>query len=306
MTIDYPTKYNDFMRFLLLLILTFSSVQTFSQTSTQQINGHMVIDGNKRSFLTYLPSADKPVKMPLVISLHGGFASPKGMFHLADFRPVGEREKFIVVCPASKHFWHDGADLHGIDDVKFIDQLITYMVKTYNADPDRVYVTGISNGGFMTARLACQLNQRIAAVALVAASLDIDEGYDLQRPMPVLYMHGTSDPIVDYKGGKLFGRKIYSQDEVIKKWVTLDQCDPMPLVTEIPDAAHDGTSILKEEYNNPKNGLKVIGYTIIKGGHTWPGGWQYFPKFIVGKTTRNLNACEEIWKFFKPYKLSSK
>ncbi|MDB5155753.1 MAG: Phospholipase/Carboxylesterase [Mucilaginibacter sp.] len=277
---------------------------TFSQTPKQLIKGDMVIDGNKRSFLTYIPSAAKAGKMPLVISLHGGFASPKGMFHLADFRPVAEREKFIVVCPASKHFWHDGADLHGIDDIKFIDQLITYMVKTYDADPDRVYVTGISNGGFMTARLACQLNQRIAAVAIVAASLDIGEGYDLERPMPALYMHGTTDPVVAYEGGKLFDRRVFSHQQVIKKWVELDKCDKEPIVTDIPDAAHDGTSILKEEYHNPKNGLKVISYTIINGGHTWPGGWQYLPKFIIGKTTRNLNACQEIWDFFKPYKLS--
>ena len=69
---------------------------------------------------------------------------------------------------------------------------------------------------------------------------------------------------------------------------------------------NDGTSILKEEYLNPANGLKVVGYTIINGGHTWPGGWQYLPKFIIGKTTKNLNACEEIWGFFKGYKLSVK
>jgi len=292
------------MRLIALLILTFSSTLTFSQTPKQLIKGDMVIDGNKRSFLTYLPSTAKTGKLPLVISLHGGFASPKGMFHLADFRPVAEREKFIVVCPASKHFWHDGADLHGIDDVKFIDQLITYMVKTYDADPDRIYVTGISNGGFMTARLACQLNQRIAAVAIVAASLDIGEGYDLERPMPALYMHGTTDPVVAYEGGKLFGRRVFSHQEIISKWIELDKCDKEPIVTDIPDAAHDGTSILKEEYRNSKNGLKVISYTIVNGGHTWPGGWQYLPKLVIGKTTRNLNACEEIWDFFKPYKLS--
>jgi polyhydroxybutyrate depolymerase len=284
---------SNYMRYFTLMMLLFNFLSAYAQPTTPLIKGELVIDGNKRSFSTYIPS-DSKEKMPLVISLHGGFASPKGMFHLADFRPVADREKFIVVCPASKKIWHDGDDLHGIDDVKFIDQLITYIIKTYDADPDRIYVTGISNGGFMTARLACQLNRRIAAVAIVAATLDIGEGYDLERPMPALYMHGTSDPIVGYNGGKLFGRRVYSQDAVI------------PLVTTMPDVANDGTSILKEEYLNPKNGLKVVGYTIINGGHTWPGGWQYLPKFIIGKTTQNLNACEEIWSFFKGYKLSVK
>ncbi|MDB4926137.1 PHB depolymerase family esterase [Mucilaginibacter sp.] len=281
-------------------------MSALAQSSMQLIKGDMIIDGNKRSFLTYVPFTDEPDKMPLVISLHGGFASPKSMFHLANFRPVAEREKFIVVCPASKNIWHDGADIHSIDDVKFIDHLITYIIKTYHADPERVYITGISNGGFMTTRLACQLHQRIAAIAVVAATLDMGQGYDLTSPMPALYMHGTKDPVVSYKGGKLFGRGAYSHEEIIEKWVALNDCDKVPLVTNIPDTAHDGTSILKEEYHNPKNGLKVISYTINNGGHTWPGGWQYFPEFIIGKTTRNLNACEEIWNFFKPYKLSLK
>ncbi|NNU34644.1 prolyl oligopeptidase family serine peptidase [Mucilaginibacter sp. S1162] len=222
------------MRYFTLMMLLFSFLFARAQSITPLIKGELVIDGNKRSFATYLPPGNKTSKMPLVISLHGGFASPKGMFHLADFRPVADREKFIVVCPASKHIWHDGANLHGIDDVKFIDQLITYIIKTYNADPDRVYVTGISNGGFMTARLACQLSQRIAAVAIVAATLDIGEGYDLERPMPALYMHGTSDPIVKYDGGKLFGRSVYSQDVVIDKWIALNNCEKVPRLLLYP------------------------------------------------------------------------
>jgi len=269
----------------------------------QQKREQIIVDGIKRAFVTYVPTTGETERMPVIISLHGGFASPKGMFHLADFRPIADKEKFIVVCPASKHIWHDGADIHGIDDVKFIDQLITYIIKTYHADASRVYVTGISNGGFMTSRLACQLHQRIAAIAVVAASLDINEGYDLVKPMPVLYMHGSKDPIVAYNGGKMFGRQIYSQEGILKKWVALDGCNPKPVITNIPDAAHDGTSIIKEEYSNPANGLKVIGYTINNGGHTWPGGWQYAPQFIIGKTTKNLNACRVMWDFFKGYRV---
>jgi polyhydroxybutyrate depolymerase len=290
------------MKFYPVLILTVITLNAFGQS--QQKNEDMQVDGMKRSFVTYIPSiTDKDYKMPLVISLHGGFASPKGQFHLADFRPLADKDKFIVVCPASKHIWHDGRDNKGIDDVKFMDMLITYVIKTYNADPERVYITGISNGGFMTTRLACQLHNRIAAIAVVAASLNIGEGYDLKSPMPVIYMHGTKDHVVSYNGGKMFGRRIYSQEEILKKWVALDHCNPKPAITTIPDEAKDGTSIVKEEYSNPENGFKVIGYTINNGGHTWPGGWQYMPKFIVGKTTKNLNACKVIWDFFKEYKL---
>jgi polyhydroxybutyrate depolymerase len=272
--------------------------------SAQQKREEMIVDGMKRAFVTYLP-AQKTANMPVVVSLHGGFASPKGMLRLANFRPLAEKEHFILVCPASKKLWHDGADNKGINDVKFIDQLITYILKTYNGDASRVYVTGISNGGFMTTRLACQLHNRIAAIAVVAATLNVNEGYDLEKPMPVMYIHGTTDPIIPYNGGKKFGREMYSHSQIIKKWVTLDDCTPQPVITQIPDNAHDGTSVTREEYINPKNNLKVISYTINNGGHTWPGGRQYLPKFIVGKASRNLDACQVIWDFFKPYQLKA-
>jgi polyhydroxybutyrate depolymerase len=293
------------MRYLFALLFAFAFfLQAHSQDQGKLVEGQLTVDGNQRSFLSYIPNNLKADKVPLVLSLHGGFASPKGMFKLANFKPVADKEQFIVICPASKRIWHDGKNDQGINDIKFISELIDYAIKNYNVDANRVYVAGISNGGFMTARLACELDRRIAAVAIVAATLDIGEGYDLKRPMPALYIHGTKDPIVAYDGGKLFGREIYSHDAVIDKWVKLNSCNPNPVLTEIPDIAKDGTSILKAEYKNPSNGLKVLSYTIITGGHTWPGGKQYLPSFIIGKTSRNLDACREIWNFFKPYRLT--
>jgi polyhydroxybutyrate depolymerase len=290
------------MRFLLPLALLFMSVNAVAQPVQKRES--MLVDGIKRAFVIYVPSTqDKDQKMPLVISLHGGLATPKGQFHLTGFKTIADREKFIVVCPASKKIFHDGRDNKGIDDVKFIDQIIIYAINTYHADPQRVYVSGISNGGFLTSRLACELSNRIAAIAVVAATMDEGEGYAPIKAMPVIYMHGTKDPVFSNKGGKIFGRQVYSQDQVLKIWADLDKCGPKSVITTFPDAAHDGTSIIKEEYTNPATGFKVVGYTIVNGGHTWPGGWQYLPKFIIGKTTKNLNASEEIWRFFKQYKL---
>jgi polyhydroxybutyrate depolymerase len=287
-----------FIFFAGLLISSTMSAQTIAQQITEQI----VVDGMNRKMVSYIPANNKTGAMPLVIALHGGFATPRSMFRLADFRPIADKEKFIIVCPASKRMWHDGADNKGIDDVKFIDQLISYMIEKYHADPERVYITGISNGGFMTTRLACEIPNRITAIAVVAATLDIGEGYDVKKTMPVIYMHGTTDPIIGYNGGKLFGRKMYSHREIIEKWVKMNDCDPEPVKTDIPDSSHDGTEVFKQEYVNNSSGLKVISYSIGNGGHTWPGGRQYFPEFIIGKTTRNLNACQTIWDFFKSYK----
>ena len=292
---------ND-MRYFFSLLLISATLGVIAQPIQKRED--ITVDGIKRSFVSYIPEHAGASQMPLVISLHGGFATPLGQFHLADFRPLADRDKFIVICPASKHIFHDGRDNKGIDDVKFIDQIITYAIDVYHADPQRVYVTGISNGGFLTSRLACELSNKIAAIAVVAASMDIGEGYAPLKPMPVIYMHGSADPVFKTAGGKKFGRELYSQQNMLKLWAGLDKCNPKPTVSTIPDKANDGTSIVKEEYINPNTGFKVIGYTIIGGGHTWPGGWQYLPQFIVGKTTRNLNACDVIWRFFKEYKLS--
>jgi polyhydroxybutyrate depolymerase len=289
------------MRLIWCWLLLFSASSVMAQS--QQKREEIIVDGMERAYISYVPVGQKE-KMPVVISLHGGFASPQSMLKLADFRPLADQDKFILVCPASKKLWHDGADNKGIDDVKFIDELITYILKTYNGDATRVYVTGVSNGGFMTSRLATQLYNRIAAIAVVAATLNINEGYDLEKPMPVIYMHGTNDKIIHFIGGKKFGRLMYSHDQIIKKWVILNNCNPTPDITQIPDNADDGTTVVKEEYSNP-NGLKVIGYTINNGGHTWPGGRQYAPKFLIGRTTHNLNACQVIWDFFKSYQLKS-
>jgi polyhydroxybutyrate depolymerase len=80
-------------------------------------------------------------------------------------------------------------------------------------------------------------------------------------------------------------------------------CDNKPVVTNLPVKVDDGTSVIKEEYSR-SNGIKVIGFTIVDGGHTWPGGSQYMPKFMVGSVTHNLNTCEQIWKFFKGNRLA--
>jgi polyhydroxybutyrate depolymerase len=288
------------MKFIVFLLLTFISTSAIAQG--QLVEQQIKVNGIKRDYTAYFP-VDATEGLPLVISLHGGFASPKGQFKLADFRPIADRDKFIVVCPASKHGWQDGKDVGKIDDVKFIDELINYFVQTYHVDANRVYVTGVSKGGLMASRLSCQLTNRIAAIAIVAATLDVNEGYAPKNPMPMLFIHGDKDPIMPYKGGNLFGRAVYGHEDVVKKWVALDNCNPKPLVTNIADKANDGTTVTKEEYTNVKTGMQVLGYTVHNGGHTWPGGWQFLPRVLIGKTTRNLNACEVIWDFFKAYKL---
>jgi polyhydroxybutyrate depolymerase len=294
-------------------LLLFAALVLSVQIQAQQKNESITVDGLKREFITYIPAGinnkDKP---PVIISLHGRLGTADHQMKFADFKPVAEREKVIIVCPQGiDRSWNDGrgtpANAKGVNDVKFIDQLITYIINNYNADAGRIYVTGMSNGGFMASRLACELNNRIAAIAVVAASMDQDMGYQPSKPIPVMFIQGTKDPLVPFAGGEMnkgAAGTIYGHEEVLKKWAATDNCDNKPLVTNLPVKVNDGTSVVKQEYTNPTNNLKVTGFTIVDGGHTWPGGSQYLPKFIIGPVTKNLDACEEIWEFFKQNRLN--
>jgi polyhydroxybutyrate depolymerase len=294
----------------LALILFF--LATLSTSAQQQEAEKINVDGATRKFETYIPSVSNAIdKLPVIISLHGRLGTGKGMMSFADFRSMAQREKIIIVCPDGiDKSWADGrqtpAGKKKIDDVKFIDQLISYILNTYHADAKRIYVTGMSNGGFMASRLACELNNRIAAVAIVGASMAMNMDYKPNKPMPVMYIQGTKDPLVPFDGGsiKSGAGEAYGHADVLSLWATTDHCDKKPVITNLADDAHDGTSVIKEEYSSAKSNIKVIGYTITDGGHTWPGGSQYLPKFLIGSVSHNLNACEVIWDFFKGYRLS--
>ena len=157
----------------------------------------------------------------------------------------------------------------------------------------------------MSSRLACQLYQRIAAVACVASTMDKDVDYVPTHAMPILYIHGTADPLVPYDGGEMTrGAKgpIYGHKEVLDKWAEIDGCSSTPLVTNLPDEAHDGTNAIKEVYAGHK--MDVVGYTIINAGHCWPQSKGHLPQFIVGKPSNAINTCSVIWDFCSTYKLN--
>ncbi len=277
----------------------------------QQINEQITAGGLRREFVTYLPAALSKTDRPaLIISLHGRLGTAQGQMRFADFRPIADREKVIIVCPGGiKRSWNDGrgtpAHDQGVNDVQFIAQLITYITSTYHADSSRVYVTGMSNGGFMCSRLACELPGRIAAIAVVGASMDMGDDYQPARPVPVMYIQGTKDPLVPFLGGRMkkgAGGGIYGHDQVLKKWAAVDSCSAVPVVSALASRINDGTLVTREEYRS-RGMVKVVGYTISGGGHTWPGGSQYLPKMFIGPVSHNLDACQAIWEFFKGNRL---
>ena len=281
-----------------------------------------VFDDLKRSYRIHTPLGfDKTESVPLVIVLHGRGGNGEGMILVTrkGFNVLADREGFIAVYPDGIGLnWNDGrideeandrAHRENIDDVGFISALIDTMIIKYNTDPKRVYVTGISNGAIMSYRLACSLSEKITAIAPVDGNFPylLPQECSPSQHISVLAINNTEDPIVPYEGGNIYGSihrvnlgKVLSVNESVRFWLDHNLCSTTPVVTNMPDSdPEDGTSVTRKLYRNDDDGTEVILYTIDGGGHTWPGGLQYLPAFIIGKTCRDIDANEVIWSFFK-------
>ena len=276
---------------------------------------NITFDGVARNFIVYLPSGyNNSGKMPLIFAIHGGSGTPEGMINIANFKTIADRDKVVLVYPEGvQKNWNDGRPTApnqlGINDVGFFNQMCDYMINNYSVDAKKIYATGISNGGFMSTRLGCELSNRIAAIAVNAATIEattIAPNCKPNRPVPALYIHGTTDPLVPFLGGQITaggtaGGTILSHFQAIDKWVTINGCNPTPTVTDLPDIANDGTTIKQRVYSGGANGSEVVSYVVLNGGHTWPQGYQYLNEAIIGKTSQDMNACEVIWTFFKRF-----
>ena len=270
--------------------------------------------GRTRTYRIYVPKGYEPAKaLPLVIAMHGGTGTAKGMQKLAgNFDEIADREGFFVAYPDGYgRTWNDGRALdsfpamkENVDDVDFIRTLIDTLHARLNVDVTRVYATGISNGGHMSHRLAAELSDRLAAVAPVAASMpaNILKTASPAHPIGILMIFGTEDPLNWWKGGGAAGGTSPPVPDMIRWWARQNGCAEEPTVTRLPDAVDDGTHIRREDFSPCASGYGVALLAIEGGGHTWPGGWQYLPEERIGKTTRNLNANEAMWAFFKQHR----
>ncbi len=279
----------------------------------------LVVGALKRTYRIHLPSSyDKADKLPVVIALHGGGGNARKMAKLSGLNRQADESRFLIVYPdAIGRHWNDGrsvgkyrAHREDIDDVAFISALIDALAGELNIDRARVYVTGASNGALMANRLACEISPKIAAIAPVIGAMPAHIASDCQPalPMPVLMINGTEDRLVPWSGGHVtFGRKtlgrILSIPESVSFWVRHNGCDGRPRTRAHPDVdANDDTRVYSETYGHCRGGVSVVLYRVEGGGHTWPQGHEYMPAFLVGRTSRDLDANRVIWDFFKNYR----
>ena len=302
------------------MLVFFSCLQpNAGRISGESLSGFIMHNGLKRTYWLHVPpQSHGKNSVPLVFALHGGGGSGKKMAGFTGLSRLADREGFMVVYPdgVEKH-WNDGRGLaryrsqrENIDDVGFISGLIDTLAKEYPVDLGRVYVTGASNGAMMSYLLACELTDKITAIAPVIGALgeNIAQSCSPTRPIPVLMIGGRADPLVPWQGGdvhffrKKFG-KVISFPQTLAFWVAHNGCLEMPQISWLPDVdPHDGTRIKKTSYRQCRQGVEVVLYEIQDGGHTWPSGYQYLPEYIIGKTSRDIDGAEVIWDFFERFR----
>jgi len=281
--------------FIFIVLPLFVSAQ-------QTINGTITHGGLQRSYILYVPDSYTPgTPAPLVLNFHGYTSTAFEQMFYGDFRPIADTAGFLVVHPMGtldllgNPHWNVGWGLSTVDDVGFTSALIDSLSSQYDINQDRVYSTGMSNGGFMSYKLACELSHRIAAIASVTGSMNINQSAtcNSQHPMPVMEIHGTADGTVAYGGSVIFA----SIENVLAYWVGFNSCDTPPDITVIPDTdISDGCTAEHQLFPNGDNGVVVEHYKIINGQHTWPG-----TTFGGVGTNQDIDASQEIWRFFSRY-----
>lgn len=295
-----------------------------------------------RSYTLHIPSNyDSSRPVPVVVVIHGGGGNSKAAAQLTCpggnindskcFNKLADKEGFVVVYPNgtpepgssdSGRRWSVGGGKNGyscaggftcaagIDDIKYFRDLLDDVESVVNTDRARIFTTGLSNGGSMSHRLACQLADHIAAIAPLGGGNQFStvEPCVPGRAVPVIHIHGTDDSWWPYMGGSE-GRATGPGDKGVRisipqtmsGWASRNGCNATPTIESLPDIAKDGTSVTRETYTRCKDNGDVIHYKITGGGHTWPQGYQYLREFLIGRTSQDINANEIIWDFFKAH-----
>ena len=197
---------------------------------------------------------------------------------------------------SSSSHWNSGGWTIGseVDDIDFIDSIINLVSKKYNINNDRIYSTGMSNGGFMSYHLACNLSTKIAAVSSVTGSMSAQTFNDCspQHATSILQIHGALDVTVPYNGNSSLGME--GIDDVVNYWKNYNLCDLSPIITTT-NITNPVGSFRHDKYSNCLNGVNIELYKIEGMGHTWP----FFNSF-------GISATEKIWEFINTYDMNGK
>jgi len=273
---------------------------------TGVIYGELLHNELLREYILYVPSSyDGRSAAPLIVNYHAYARDAQTQMAYADFRAIAERSGAIIAHPQGVEL--DGARLWNVgglyanpqaDDVGFTAALIDEIARIYNVDTNRIYSTGFSNGGYMSYLVACQLGDRIAAVAPVSGSMtpEMAAACNPARPLAILHIHGLDDGIVPF-GGDVVSLPV---EDVLEYWIAVNGNDPTPVVEQYPDLdPSDGSTVEGLLYGAGPTGVTIELLKISGGGHTWPGAAVWLPG-----TNYDIDASEQIWNFFAKYDIN--
>ena len=325
------------MKYAIITICLFSVVLAGIRCSNAQ-GRRLAVTGERHSFehadiqrayRIHVPqNLDVEEPVPLVLMLHGGGGNADQASRMGMSR-VANENGFIVLYPEglNKH-WNDGRHSEvyaeqdkSIDDVAYIDALIHKISKEHEIDRARVFVTGVSNGGFMTQRLAIEKSNTFSAAATIIASMPepLAKSFAPELPVSMLFMCGTEDPLVPYDGGevvvRLFPRltqrngKQLSRgnctgvDKALGLWLERNELsETQPTVEQLTDKdSEDGSTVEYSLWSDDSKGTSVGVYRVVGGGHNVPGGFAYLPERVIGKTNRDIEGLSLVWQFFKDH-----
>lgn len=278
------------------------SGRTFSQVTVVDSFMH---GGLMRTYRLYVPAVyNGNNAVPVVLNLHGYTSNGLQQEQYGDFRTIADTANFIIAHPdgtfdaTGNRFWNVFG-LSPVDDMGFLSALLDTIITHYNINTNRIYSTGMSNGGYMSHMLACSMGNRITAIASVTGTMttSMKDNCMPSHPVPVMQIHGTADAVVPYTGSGVS----LPIDTVVKYWVNANHCNSIPVFTAVPDIAPaDGCTAGHYLYTGGDYGSTVELYKITGGGHTWPGA-----PVIIGVTNMDINASKEIWRFFSQYSLNN-
>jgi len=271
---------------------------------------NMDFDGYQRSFEMAVP-ATAPRPLPVVLVLHGGGGTSSEIRAYSHFDEIAQSQGVLVVYPQGVHrSWNDGRAVpdfrgkdHDADDVAFLMAVVDSLARTGLADPHRLYIAGLSSGGMMAMRLACELPERVAGIAVVAANMPANLDCAPSRPVPAMFFNGTDDRYVPWAGGDILQwanidrGKVLSVEDSLALWRRIDGCSGEIKDETVTKSKRLGSRRLTSE---SCSGAPVVQYVTDGGGHVWPGAHQGpGGDALLGVVDHDLDATSLIWDFFK-------
>jgi poly(3-hydroxybutyrate) depolymerase len=279
--------------------------------------GTIYVDGVLRTYEVRLPAAyESNDNMPVIIDLHGTYSTIADHKTFSAFNDIADANNIIMVWPQALELTACDNEVYSSrwnanfvnlpNDIGFIDALIDRVITDYKVNPKRVYVDGLSNGGFMAYSLACALSDKIAAIASVAGTMsdNLMNTCNPNRTVPVLEIHGTADQICDYDGYNA-GCEGHAAavDDLIAFWQSKNGCSSSYDEISYDDLdTSDGCTARMLTYQGCNNTVKLV--IIDGGGHFWPGSEAFADYYVnyysvLGPWNFDIEANQVIWDFFK-------